>query len=271
MKDILCSLHISEGEAKSDPASVDEYLDKFHHFITPSLPHLLALLTHQSSDFPPTETSLIVVDSISTLFALAFPKTAENASSQQTPVKKSEAAHWASGRRWAVLGDFISKISRLAVTRNIAVLLTSQMTTRIRSETGAVLHPAISGTAWDAGISTRIVLFRDWMFQASGSAGSQGEYMPGVRFAGVMKAKGVSYEGVGKVVTFMIEKNGLREIPVDQTKIRLNASPVMPATSSKRKREEVADSQSENEEAESDQEFGWAGDDEMITTEAVPD
>lgn len=47
------------------------------------------------------------------------------------------------------------------------------------------------------------------MFQASGSAGSQGEYMPGVRFAGVMKAKGVSYEGVGKVVTFMIEKVGL--------------------------------------------------------------
>ena len=30
--------------------------------------------------------------------------------------------------------------------------------------------------------------------------------MPGVRFAGVMKAKGISYEGVGKVATFVIEK-----------------------------------------------------------------
>lgn len=44
------------------------------------------------------------------------------------------------------------------------------------------------------------------MFQASEVASSQGEYVPGIRFAGVVKAKGISYEGVGKVVTFVIEK-----------------------------------------------------------------
>ncbi|KAF6240862.1 hypothetical protein HO173_000654 [Letharia columbiana] len=269
LRDILSVVPISEGEATSDPASVDRYLEKFHHFITPSLPHLLALLTHQSSTFPPTETNLVVVDSISTLFALAFPKTAENASSQQNPIRKSDAGQWASGRRWAVMGDLISKISRLAATKSIAILLTSQTTTRIRSETGAVLHPAISGTAWDTGISTRIVIFRDWFFQASETASSQGEYIPGVRLAGVMKAKGISYEGVGKVVMFVIEKTRLREITVDQTKIRLNGSPVLPATSLKRKRGEIANSQSEDEEAESDQEFGWAADDHILTTEAL--
>lgn len=147
---------------------------------------------------------MIVVDSISTLFAFAFPRTAENASGQQALSKKSEAAHWASGRRWAVMGDLISKINRLAAMKNIAVLLTSQTTTRIRSETGAMLHPAISGTAWDTGISTRIAIFRDWIFQASEQASSQGEYIPGVRFVGVMKAKGISYEGLGKVVMFVI-------------------------------------------------------------------
>ena len=103
------------------------------------------------------------------------------------------------------MGDFISKINRLAATNNIAVLLTSQTTTRIEAETGAVLHPAISGKAWDTGISTRIVIFRDWMFQASDAANSQGEYISGVRFAGVVKAKGISYEGVGKVATFVID------------------------------------------------------------------
>lgn len=205
LQNILSGLPILEGETTSDPSLVDEYLEKLHHFATPSLPHLLALLTYQSSSFPPPETSLIVVDSISTLFALAFPKTTDRASDQQIPVKKGDTAHWASGRRWAVMGDLISKISRLAATKNIAVLLTSQMTTRIRAETGAVLHPAISGTPWDTGISTRVVIFRDWMFRASETA-SQGEYMPGVRFAGVIKAKGVSYEGVGKVATFVIEK-----------------------------------------------------------------
>lgn len=207
-KDILSGVFTPEEEPTSDPASIDSYLEKFHHFTTPTLPHLLALLTHQSSSFPLTETSLIVIESISTLFALAFPKTAgENAITQQNPVaKKSDAAQWASGRRWAVMGELVSKISRLAATKNIAVLLTSQTTTRIRSETGAVLHPAISGSAWDTGISARAVIFRDWMFQASEAASSQGEYVPGVRFAGVVKANGVSYEGVGKVATFVIEK-----------------------------------------------------------------
>ena len=58
---------------------------------------------------------------------------------------------------------------------------------------------------------------------------------------------------------------------VDQTEIRLNRLPVLPATSSKRKREEIADSQSDDEEAESDREFGWAGDDDTLTTQAVLD
>ena len=204
--DMLCGFHIPEQEeAPSDPQSVDEYLERFHHFSTPSLPHLLALLTHRSSSFPPSETSLIVVDSISTLFAIAFPRTGENASTQQPAAKKSDAAQWASGRRWAVMGDFIFKIGRFAATRNIAILLTSQMTTRVGSESGAVLYPAISGNAWDTGISTRIVIFRDWISQATDAASSQGEYVPGVRLAGVIKAKGVSCEGVGKVVMFTIE------------------------------------------------------------------
>lgn len=184
----------------------DRRLENFHHFTTPTLAHLLALLTHQTTTFPPPGTSLIVVDSVSTLFALAFPKTTETTDHQQTPVKKSDAAQWASGRRWAAMGDFVSKIGRLAATKNIAILLTSQTTTRIRSETRAVLHPAISGTAWDTGIGTRIVLFRDWMFQRADAQSSQGEFMLGVRFAGVVKAKAIAYEGVGKVATFRIEE-----------------------------------------------------------------
>ena len=208
LKDILYGVFNTGEHEKSNTVSVEEYLERFHHFVTPSLPYLLALLTHQTPGFPPEETTLIVVDSISTLFALAFPRTAENASSQQTSVKQGEAAHWASGRRWAVMSDLISKISRLAATKNIAVLLTSQMTTRIRSETGAVLYPAISGTAWDTGVSARIVIFRDWMFRSEDTS-SQGEYIPGIRCAGLLKAKGMSYEGVGKVVTFVIENVSL--------------------------------------------------------------
>ena len=166
----------------------------------------MALLTHQSTSFPPVNTSLIVIDSVSSLFALAFPKILENADVLQTPAKKYDTVQWAAGRRWAVMGEFMSKMGRLAATSNIAILLTSQTTTRIKYETRAVVHPAISGTAWDSGISTRLVLFRDWLFRGAETPSTHGEYVPGVRFAGVMKAKGIPYEGVGKVNTFTIEE-----------------------------------------------------------------
>lgn len=205
LKDALAGLYHPWDQASSH-AEHTRNLDNFHHFAAATLPHLLALLTRPSNSFPPLGTSLIVVDSVSTLFALAFPKTTDNADKQQTPIKKSDAAQWAVGRRWAVMGEFVAKLGKLAATRNIAVLLTSQTTTRIRSETGAILHPAISSTAWDTGIGTRLVLFRDWMFQTADASSSQGDCVAGVRFAGVVKAKSILYEGVGKVVTFKFGK-----------------------------------------------------------------
>ena len=180
-------------------------LDNVHHFATPTLPLLLSLVTHQSASFPPIGTFMLIIDSISTLFALAFPKTAQTLEHQETPVKKSDSAKWASGRRWAVMGDLISKLGRLAATRNIAIILISQTTTKVRYETGAVLYPAIAGNAWDAGIGTRIVLFRDWIFQMADMPSSQGDLKPGTRFAGIAKAKGVSYDGVGHAVAFSIK------------------------------------------------------------------
>ena len=204
LREIIEHLCISGKQPASSQFVSQAQLDNIYHFTTPTLPHLLALLTHQSTSFPPVNTSIIVIDSVSTLFSLAFPKILENADILQTPAKKSDAVQWAAGRRWAVMGEFMSKIGRLAATNNIAMLLTSQATTRIKYETRAVLHPAISGTAWDSGIGTKLVLFRDWFFRRAETPSSQKEYVPGVRYAGVMKAKGVAYEGVGKVITFTI-------------------------------------------------------------------
>ena len=208
LKELIEHPRISGKQAESSKFDFQARLNNLHHFTTPTLPHLLALLTHQSTSFPPLNTSLIVIDSVSTLFALAFPKILENADILQTPAKKSEAVQWSAGRRWAVMGEFMSKIGRLAATSNIAILLTSQTTTRIKHETRAVLHPAISGNPWDCGIGARLVLFRDWLFRGPETPNSRGEYVPGVIFAGIMKAKGVTYEGVGKVITFTIEEVG---------------------------------------------------------------
>lgn len=104
------------------------------------------------------------------------------------------------------MADLIAKLGKLAATRHLTVLLTSQTTTRIRADTGAVLHPSISGTAWETGISNRIVLYRDWLTVQESDGLSQRTQVRGARFAGVVKASGVSYAGLGKVVPFTIEK-----------------------------------------------------------------
>ena len=103
------------------------------------------------------------------------------------------------------MGDLISKLGRLAGTRNIAILLLGQTITRVRSDTGAFLHPTASGTAWESGLNCRMVLFQDWLFQSS-DASSQPKHMQTVRFAGVLKTKGVTYDGAGRVAAFVIEK-----------------------------------------------------------------
>ena len=59
------------------------------------------------------------------------------------------------------------------------------------------MNPAITSTAWDAGLSTRIVLFRDW-----GWEGRQ------VRFARVVKSNGVllgSNVAMAQLIAFTIE------------------------------------------------------------------
>lgn len=184
----------------------DDVFNNFHHFAIPTLSHLMVLLTHSSSYFPPQAAGLMVIDCISSLFAAAFPKVNEVFDNKQTAEKrKIDAAQWAAGRRWVMLGDVISSLSKLAATKKMAILLTSQAITKITAETGATLHPSLSSSAWESGISTRIVLFRDWAFKSSKEPYRR-EYMSGVRFAGVLKAAGVSHAGAGKVVPFIIKQ-----------------------------------------------------------------
>ena len=51
--------------------------------------------------------------------------------------------------------------------------------------------------------------------------------------------------------------------------IEANVSPLKPGPPLKRKREEIADSDSENGEVGSDEEFGWAGDEDSLAIESL--
>jgi len=189
------------------PSSMEELLDHLHYFTTPTLPHLLALLLHPTPNFPPNKTGLIVIDSLSTLFAAAFPRATDPPDGKQATGKMKDSIQWAASRRWSVMGDFVSKLSKLAVTRNLAVLLTNQTTTKVRADTGALLRSAIRGASWDAGVSSRIVLYRDWALRPGDGDGEGVHRLQAVRYAGVLKAGGAVYSdggGVGKFVAFAI-------------------------------------------------------------------
>lgn len=239
-------------------------LNGLHHFFAPTLPHLFALLSHPCESFPPSKASLLVVDNISALFSLAFPRSSERSDDKQTPVKKNQVTQWAANRRWAAMDKLISDLGKLAAIENMAIVLISQMTTRIRDEARAALYPAIAGNAWESGIATRIVLFRDWLSQEPETS-SQGETASGVRFAGVTKAKNVFYEGMGRLTTFRIKSNGLEEEAIDAVELKVRTSSTPPQLSLKRRHSEVADSESETGDATSDHDFGW---DDEVTHEA---
>ena len=183
--------------------STDELLDNFHHFSTPTLAHLFALLAYSSPVFPPAKLSLIVIDSISSIFTAAYPRTMERNDNHKGTTNKYDAVQWAANRRWNVMGDLTSRICRLAAITNAAVLVTTQTLTKIREDLGAVLHPAISGKAWDSGVNSRIVLFRDWLPHSSNETGAV-ESVRDARFAGVIKAGCIHHGGLGKVVPFSI-------------------------------------------------------------------
>lgn len=108
-----------------------------------------------------------------------------------------------------MIGELASKLAKLAAMRNIAILVTSYVTTKIRSEGAAVLRPAISGQDWDNAVATRIVLFRDW---AAGLDARIDKPPPGqhsARFAGVLKTGGLSLSAksdIGSVVAFAIDQ-----------------------------------------------------------------
>lgn len=109
---------------------------------------------------------------------------------------KKDPQHWASTRKWTVIQYVISSLQKLAALRNIGIVILNQTVTKMNPGSRAVLISAISSPAWDTGVSTRAVLFRDW-----GWEGKQ------VRYAGVLKAQGIvipGRRGLGKVVPFVI-------------------------------------------------------------------
>jgi hypothetical protein len=126
------------------------------------------------------------------------------------PKSKNDPSQWAMSRKWAVIGDFISKVGRLAVVKDLTILLISQTKTKVQMGTGAILLPSVSSSIWDVSVANQIVLFRDDHLPQGQPDSGEGDAFDSrkIRFAGVLRSRGVVHtEGaLGKVVPFVIEE-----------------------------------------------------------------
>ena len=192
------------GETSSETAS-DQLRTHFHHIAAPTLAHVLALFMHPPASFPQSGTSLVVIDSLSTLIDNAYPRNTDDRLKNKTDQSK-----WAAGRRYAVINDLIATFTKFAALHDVALVITCQTITRIRGASRALLVPAITGIEWENGISTRLLLFRDWVLQqAKAHDKVEADRLQKTRFAGLVKVNGVALAdegGVGNVVPFAIEK-----------------------------------------------------------------
>ena len=187
----------------SEP-SPDKLQSHFHHLTAPTLAHVLALFMHPPASFPQSSTALVVIDSLSTLVDTAYPRNTDDRGKNKT-----DQSRWAAGRRYAVINDLIAAFTKFAALHDIALVITCQTITRIRGASRALLVPAMTGVEWENGISTRLLLFRDWVPQ-HGKAQDKvdADRLQKTRFAGLVKLNGIALAdegGVGKVVPFAIE------------------------------------------------------------------
>jgi Rad51 len=206
-EEILKSYNIPGGQDPPSsppiPRSTEELLEKLRYFNVHTLPHLLVLFLHPTAKFPPDKTALIIIDNVSAPFATAFPRILDSKVSTLDLARKNKL-QWAANRKWSVAGDCAAAMSKMAALKNVAILAINQVATSLKGVRRAVLKPAISGTAWEAAIHNRVVLWRD--VAPAGSVFDQ-SIARSMRFAEVVKAGGrakrVSAEGA---VSFVIEK-----------------------------------------------------------------
>ncbi|EED20724.1 conserved hypothetical protein [Talaromyces stipitatus ATCC 10500] len=171
---------------------------------------------------------------------------------------------WLLNRKWNVTSDMINKITRIAAEHHLAVLLLNQTHTKIKGQPRPTLYPALAGGSWENCVQTRVVIYRDHDYQGGGMK---------VRYAEVMKKAGkvISVRVEGNVFPFVIEDDGLRELrPTTDASQQSNPLPSQSATSTmtvrKRKVDEIADSEDEDED-----EFLDAQDDDLWDEENQQD
>ncbi|EPE02324.1 rad55 protein [Ophiostoma piceae UAMH 11346] len=231
-------------DPETDVGSVE---DRFTRYTCPSLAHFIAMMCPPPPAQPacvPDDTSLLVIDSVSSLINYALPRTTDRKGAPL--MANGRRGPTAYDKRTQVIQYVTAALERLAETRSIAIVVLTQCATRMQAERGAGLAPSLSADVWNRGIATRLVLFRDW-------AWNERESRPvGGRFVGIQKLNGhTSESGMDAIVPFDIMDEGLVE--EHYTVI----SPRWARTIYKRKLDETDLESADTRRPKDDENYGW--------------
>ncbi|GJC96874.1 hypothetical protein ColKHC_05700 [Colletotrichum higginsianum] len=157
-----------------------------------------------------------------------------------------------SAKRLQALQYIANALQKLAATRDCAVVVLSQCATKMQLERSPTLIPSINAGIWEQGMSTRVVLFRDWVWKDG--------HPSTVCFAGVQKLDGkAGPDMVQNAAAFRVEATGVIGVRYDtsQPSVLLSKTP--------RAKRKVAEAGLEvpdsDEDDEDDEEYGWVQDD----------
>lgn len=164
-----------------------------------------------------------------------------------------------------MLQYIVGSLQKLAATRDLAVVVLTQCATKMQAERGATLIPAINASVWEQGMSTRLVLFRDWLQEEAETHGRHfaviqklhGKGTPAlIESACPFRVDEVSTEARPGLQLLIPVKRGLVSVEYDSTQ---QSRTVTSTPAQKRKLGEtdfeIADSD--------DEEYGWDDDEEL--------
>lgn len=197
--------HAQQGGSSSSEASLE--LRNLQYYNTPTLPHLLALLSNFQK-LGLTHTDLVVFDSLAILVDMTYSRANLD---HQPGTKKADGNKTDSERKQGVTAEIAAKFVRMASVANTTILVTSHVVTRIRFQLEAVLVPALSGNEWDSAIFAKIELFRDWT-QAKGESqedAAEARKYNAARFARVVKSGNRTRQNLGdssNLMAFAVQK-----------------------------------------------------------------
>jgi hypothetical protein len=199
-----------------------------------------------------------VVDDLSNIIHGSFPKSKGKSVNTKSTGTREKQAQKAAGRKWAILADLATAMSRLAVVRNVAIVVVNQTATGLSRGEKARLKPALTSPQWTLSVQNRILLYRDFV-PAESAQGLPATIPQQVRFAEVAKLNGKERDYGHSPTSFVIVKEGIHEV---QFKDKPSKEPLPPKSrpemngTTKRKADEIADSEDEGDEVGSDDDLG---------------